>query len=32
MPVVRLIRQEDVLKRFPKRTEADLYLWIMDRL
>jgi hypothetical protein len=32
MPVVRLIRDEKVLERFPRRTEADLYLWIMDHL
>ena len=28
--VVEQIRKYDVLKRFPGRTEADLYLWIMD--
>jgi hypothetical protein len=32
MPVVRLIREDDVLRKFPGRTEADLYLWIMDHL
>jgi hypothetical protein len=32
MPVVRLIREFRVLDRFPGRTEADLYLWIMDHL
>jgi hypothetical protein len=29
-PVVAEIRQHDILERFPGRTEADLYLWIMD--
>lgn len=32
MPVVHLIREEHVLDRFPGRTEADLYLWVMDHL
>jgi hypothetical protein len=32
VPVVRIIRDEKVLDRFPRRTEADLYLWIMDHL
>jgi len=30
MPIVRLIREQGVLKYFPGRTEADLYRWIMD--
>lgn len=30
MPAVRVIREHDMLKEFPHRTEADLYLWIMD--
>jgi len=30
MPVVQVIREKGVLKEFPDRTEADLYLWIMD--
>ncbi|HMN58950.1 MAG TPA: universal stress protein [Anaerolinea sp.] len=29
-PVVRIIRQRNILKDFPDRSEADLYLWIMD--
>ena len=29
-PVVAEIREHDVLHRFPGRTEADLYIWIMD--
>jgi len=28
--VTRLIRKSGVLKRFPGRTEGDLYIWIMD--
>ena len=32
MPVVGLIREENILKKFPDRTETDLYLWIMDHL
>ena len=31
-PVVEVIRREKALKDFPGRTEADLYLWIMDHL
>ena len=30
MPVVNIIRERDILADFPGRTEADLYLWIMD--
>ncbi len=30
IPLVRIIREQDILKHFPGRTEADLYLWIMD--
>jgi nucleotide-binding universal stress UspA family protein len=29
-PVEQIIRQRNILKDFPGRTEADLYLWIMD--
>jgi hypothetical protein len=29
-PLVRIIRARDTLKDFPNRTEADLYLWVMD--
>jgi len=29
-PIVRVIREQNVLADFPHRTEADLYLWIMD--
>lgn len=30
MPIVRAIREQDILKHFPGRTEADLYLWVSD--
>jgi hypothetical protein len=30
MPIVRVIREQDLLKQFPDRTEADLYRWIME--
>jgi len=30
MPIVQVIRDQDVLKYFPNRTEADLYRWIVD--
>ena len=29
MPMVGLIREQDIMKMFPKRTETDLYLWII---
>ncbi len=32
VPVVSLIRADNILEKFPERTEADLYLWIMDHL
>jgi len=32
VPIVTIIRERDVLAHFPGRTEADLYLWIMDHL
>src|SRR5512136_3018729 len=32
LPVVRIIRERGVLDHFPGRTEADLYVWIMDHL
>lgn len=31
LPVVRVIRQSRILNDFPGKTEADLYLWVMDR-
>jgi hypothetical protein len=30
MPIVRVIREQNVLSFFPNRTEADLYRWIID--
>ncbi len=30
MPVVHVLRERNALRAFPKRTEADLYRWIMD--
>jgi len=30
LPLVCIIREKDILADFPSRTEADLYLWIMD--
>jgi len=32
LPVVEIIREHGLLEDFPGRTEADLYLWIMDHL
>ncbi len=31
VPVIKVIRQSRVLREFPGRKEADLYLWAMDR-
>lgn len=31
LPVVEIIRACDALREFPNRTEADLYLWIIER-
>ncbi len=31
VPIVKVIRQSKILEEFPGRTEADLYLWILDR-
>lgn len=30
MPIVQVTREQDLLRQFPGRTEADLYRWIMD--
>ena len=30
LSVVKEIREHHMLRRFPGRTEADLYLWVMD--
>jgi hypothetical protein len=32
MPLVQVIRENAILKDFPRRTEADLYLWIIEHL
>jgi hypothetical protein len=32
VPIVRIIRQYDILQYFPERTEADLYLWLLNNL
>lgn len=29
-PIVSVIREAEILKAFPGRTEADLYLWVLD--
>jgi uncharacterized ParB-like nuclease family protein len=31
-PMVEIIRKHNILRDFPKRTEADLYLWIIEHL
>jgi hypothetical protein len=31
-PLIKIIREQEILKGFPGRTEADLYLWILDDL
>jgi hypothetical protein len=30
MPVVQVIRDTNILKDFPGKTEGDLYLWVLD--
>ncbi len=30
MPIVKVIRTSNILKEFPGKTEADLYLWVLD--
>jgi hypothetical protein len=30
LPIVRTIREQDILVEFPDRTETDLYLWVID--
>jgi hypothetical protein len=32
LPIIEVIREQDSLADFPGRTEADLYLWLMDHL
>jgi hypothetical protein len=30
VPIVKVIRQSHILREFPGKTEADLYLWVLD--
>jgi hypothetical protein len=30
MPIIKIIRETDILKEFPEKTEGDLYLWVLD--
>jgi hypothetical protein len=30
MPIIQVIREMDILKEFPGKTEGDLYLWVLD--
>src|SRR6266498_5621984 len=30
MPIIRVIRETEILKEFPGKTEGDLYLWVLD--
>lgn len=30
MPIVRVIRETNIIKEFPGKTEGDLYLWVLD--
>jgi hypothetical protein len=30
-PITRVIRRSGILKEFPGKTEADMYLWVLDR-
>ncbi len=30
MPIIKVIRETDILKEFPDKTEGDLYLWVLD--
>ena len=30
LPIVQVIREQQAIRRFPGRTEADLYRWVMD--
>lgn len=32
VPLLELIREQKVLKKFPGRTESDLYLWVIEHL
>lgn len=30
LPLIRIIRNQNILREFPGRTESDLYLWIIE--
>jgi hypothetical protein len=30
LPIVKIIRESNILKEFPGKTEGDLYLWVLD--
>ncbi len=30
LPIVKVVRESEILKEFPGKTEADLYLWVLD--
>jgi hypothetical protein len=30
LPIVNVVRQSGILEEFPQKTEADLYLWVLD--
>jgi hypothetical protein len=30
LPIVKVVRERDILKEFPGRTESDLYIWVLD--
>lgn len=30
MPIIQVIRESNILKEFPGKTEGDLYLWVLD--
>ena len=30
MPIINVIRDTNILNEFPKKTEGDLYLWVLD--
>ena len=31
LPVIQIIREQEIMKLFPDRTETDLYIWIVNR-
>jgi hypothetical protein len=30
LPIINVIRETEILKEFPDKTEGDLYLWVLD--